>query len=294
MTTPETSHAVERLGELLSRETGQILAEGRQWRIETSLRPLLRSRGFASLSDLLRALDRDADDALKAEAVDAMLNHESSFFRDLAVFRTIEDKVLPQLTNRLDGRTLRIWCAGCSTGQEVYSLAMIVKRSKALAGRHVVIQGSDVSGPVIEKARRGRYAQMDMQRGLPISELLRWFQPVGNDWQIVDEIRDMVSFHTDNLLDPRQITGSFDLVLCRNVLFYFPEALRREACDQIARRCRPGALVVLGAGEVLGNHAAFSPSPELSGIYVAGRPTGEANIAALAFPAMLPPAAPLG
>lgn len=268
------NRAAERLGDLLARHTGQSLSESRRWRIETSLRPLLRDQNLPSLDALLAALDRDLSGTLLAQTLDAMLNHESSFFRDIGVFNAIGEKVLPRIREAARERVLRIWCAGCSTGQEAYSIAMLIKRMGSVwDGWRISIHATDVSTVAIEKARRGRYAQMDMQRGLPINDLLRWFSPVEDDWQISDEIREMVSFKADNLLEPRRATGVFDLILCRNVLFYFPEDKRRIACDQLAGHARPGTYLILGAGEMLtGGNAAFSNCRELSSIYIADKP----------------------
>ena len=266
--------AIQRLGAWLSQHTGQTLSESRRWRIETSLRPLIRARGLDTLDALVAAIERDPHGPLLAETIDAMLNHESSFFRDIGVFRAIEEQVLPRLHDEARDKTLRIWCAGCSTGQEAYSLAMMLRRMGAMWDDwRITIMATDVSPVAIEKARSGRYPQMDMQRGLPINDLLRWFKPIEDDWQIADEIRGMISFQTDNLLDLKRVNGAFALILCRYVLFYFPEALRQKASDELARHARQGTYLVLGAGEMLtGGNAAFSNCKELSCIYVADRP----------------------
>lgn len=271
MTVPERS--AEKLCQLLSDMTGQTVSEGRRWRIESSLRPLLRARNFESLDVLIAAIERDPGGPLAEQAVDAMLNHESSFFRDVGVFRTIEQSVLPRIREGARDKLLRIWCAGASTGQEAYSLAMMLKRMGPIWDDwRINIHATDVSPVAIETARRGRYAQMDMQRGLPISELLRWFTAVDNDWQLSDEIREMVSFSADNLLDPRRVSGLFDLILCRNVLFYFPEDKKRDACAQLARFARPGSYLVLGAGEMLaGLDTRFVPCRDLNCVYIADR-----------------------
>ncbi|MBN8829572.1 MAG: protein-glutamate O-methyltransferase CheR [Sphingomonadales bacterium] len=279
---PGQGRSIERLSELLSRRTGQLLSESRRWHIETSLRPLLREQGLPSLDALLFAVERDPNGPLMRQTIDAMLNHESSFFRDIAVFQAIERTLLPRLHGELREKMLRIWCAGCSTGQEAYSLAMIIKRMGAMwDGWRISIQATDVSEIAIEKARRGVYSQMDMQRGLPINDLLRWFAPVGADWQIADEIREMVHFQADNLLEPRRISGTFDLILCRNVLFYFPEDKRRIARDQFARHTRAGSYVILGAGEMMScSNGIFTSSRNLSCAYVAEKP---ADCSRLAF-----------
>jgi len=265
------ARAVAALGRLLEQETGQQLAESRRWRIETSLRPLMRDHGIATLDGLLDAIEHDPTGMLRTATLDAMLNHESFFFRDIAVFRAIETRVLPHLHASAPERQLRIWSAGCSTGQEAYSIAMILKRMGAMwDGWRISILATDVSPIAIDKARTGIFPQMDMQRGLPINELLRWFTPHGRDWRISDELRQMIGFRADNLLAPQNVSGPFDLVLCRNVLFYFPEAQRRQAELELARRTRAGGFLLLGAGEMLGSRqAGFVSCRDMSCIYAA-------------------------
>jgi len=270
------SQATARLDRLLQRQTGQHLSEGRRWRIETSLRPLMRARGFTTLDQLVDAIAADPAGALETAAIDALLNHESFFFRDHAVFAALTDRVLPHIHAAATGRVLRIWSAGCSTGQEVYSIAMILRKMGAMwDGWRIDILATDVSPIAIEKARRGVFSQMDMQRGLPINELLRWFTPVGGDWRISDDLRGMIDFQPDHLLEPRRVSGTFDLILCRNMLFYFPAAQRRLACLELARRARPGGFLVLGAGETLmGQETGFTNCRDMSCVYRAedGRP----------------------
>lgn len=271
--TTASHHAAEQLCRLLSDMTGQVVSEGRRWRIESSLRPLLRLRGLASLDALIAAIELDPRGPLAMQAVDAMLNHESSFFRDIGVFRTIEQSVLPRIREAGRDRLLRIWCAGASTGQEAYSLAMSIKRMGAAWNDwRISIHATDVSPAAVAAARRGRYSKMDIQRGLPINELLRWFNAAGDDWQLSDEIRGMVSFHVDNLLDPRRVSGMFDLILCRNVLFYFPEETKRQAIARLGSFARPGTYLVLGAGEILtGLGGRFVSCRDLNCIYIADR-----------------------
>ncbi len=267
------ARAVDRLGQMLSQNTGQALTESRRWRIESALRPLLRERSLSSLDALVSEIERDPRGPLMVQTLDAMLNHESSFFRDIAVFNALEERVLPRIRENARDNMLRVWCAGASTGQEAYSLAMMIKRMGSLwDGWRICIQATDVSAVAIDKARRGRYSQMDMQRGLPINDLLRWFTPVADEWQLSDEIRGMVSFSADNLLDPRRVSGLFDLILCRNVLFYFPEEKKQQACTQLARFAKPGTYLVLGAGEMLtGRESRFVTCRDLNCVYIADR-----------------------
>ncbi len=271
---PAAGHgrAVDTLARMLEKHTGQQLSEARRWRVETSLRPLLRSHGLRSLDELVAELGRAPGGPLFEQTIDLMLNHESSFFRDLAVFRALETTVLPRLREQAREKKLRIWCAGVSTGKEAYSIAMTLKHmGDAWDGWRISILGTDVSPIAIEEARRGRYTQMEMQRGLAVNDLLRWFTPSGENWQIRDEIRDMVSFHTDNLLEPRAVTGEFDLILCRNVLFYFQDAKRQTACQQLVRHARKGSYLVLGAGETLvGHDTCFTPCRNIGSIYKHG------------------------
>jgi len=273
MTAAAPHHAADKLCRLLSEMTGQIVSEGRRWRIESSLRPLLRTRDLPSLDALIAAIERDPHGSLAVQAVDAMLNHESSFFRDLGVFRTIEESVLPRIREHAHDKLLRIWCAGASTGQEAYSLAMMLKRMGPVWDDwRISIHATDVSPAAIETARQGRYAQMDVQRGLPINELLRWFTAMGDDWQLSREIRNMVTFSVDNLLDPRRVSGLFDLILCRNVLLYFPDETKRAAVASLAAFARPGTYLVLGAGEMIaGLGSRFVSCRDLNCIYIADR-----------------------
>lgn len=272
MTGPIHSRAVDTLARMLEKHTGQQLSEARRWRVETSLRPLLRIHGLHSLDELVNALSLAPAGALFDQTIDLMLNHESSFFRDLAVFQALETAILPKLRDESGKKVLRIWCAGCSTGKEAYSIAMLLKKMGDFwDGWRISILGTDVSPIAIEEAKRGLYTQMEMQRGLAISDLLRWFTSVGDKWQIHDEIREMVSFQTDNLLEPRAASGEFDLIMCRNVLFYFQDATRHTAIARIARHARKGSYLVLGAGETLvGRDSCFAPCPKLPCIYTSG------------------------
>jgi chemotaxis protein methyltransferase CheR len=269
------SRAVDTLARLLEKHTGQQLSEARRWRVETSLRPLLRNNGLRSLDDLVSVLGRAPAGQLFDQTIDLMLNHESSFFRDLTVFQSLETAILPEIRERnASERRLRIWCAGCSTGKEAYSIAMALKHMGGQwDGWRISILGTDVSPIAIEEAKRGRYSQMEMQRGLAINDLLRWFTPAGEHWQIKDEIREMVHFQTDNLLEPRAVSGEFDLILCRNVLFYFQDQNRQTAFKQIVRHAHKNSYLVLGAGETLvGHESSFMPCPKHGCVYKCREP----------------------
>jgi len=264
--------ALNVLAALLESRTGQQIAANREWRIETALKPLMRERGFETLDELVGDVLRSP--AVGDQVVDALLNQESSFFRDAAVLDMIAEAVDAM---RADGltRRVRIWSAGCSLGQEPLSLAMLFsERDEATGALAPEIVATDVSDAALARARSGRYSQFEIQRGLPIRRMMQWFDPVGGDWVAKPELVRQISFRKINLVaDPLPI-GRFDIILCRNVLLYLSPSLRTRVFDRLAEVARPGALLVLGAGEtVIGQTEAFRPSPRYRGLY---EPTGAA------------------
>lgn len=249
--------------------TGQQLSESRMWRVETALGDVMRKHGLGCLAELLHALQREGDGPVTAATIHGLMNHESSFFRDLNIFRMLEQQILPELNRTLPDKRLRIWSAGCSTGQEAYSLAIILKRQEAMwKNWRISILGTDISPFAIEKAQAGVYQQMDVQRGLAITDLLRWFDPTDEAWQIRREIRSMVTFRTDNVLKPEAASGVFDLILCRNVMLYFAPELRARALGAMSKHARSDTILILGAGETtIGTTSHFSPCPTYRGAY---------------------------
>lgn len=254
---------------LLESSTGQQLVSGRRWRIEIALQPIMRAHGFASLDQLAGMAAHPAAHALRDEVVEALLNHETSFFRDLAIFRGLDADGLATIAGRRERtRRLRIWSAGCSTGQEVYSLALLLAAApERWADWTVEILGSDVSPAAIAQAREGLFSQFEVQRGLPIGQLLACFDPEGEAWRIKPALKSRVTFRIHNLLEAPP-AGLFDIILCRNVLLYFSAERRRKVLDRIADAIAPDGLLMLGAGEtLLGQADAFEPDPLLRGLY---------------------------
>lgn len=241
------------LGSLLERATGQRIQPGRGWLPEAALGPVLREHGLDSLDALVAAIVDGRAPALQQATIDALLNHETSFFRDAAAFAAIETTLLPGLAAaRARARRLRLWCAGCSTGQEAYSLAMILT-GPAWAGWTVEIVASDVSPSSIRRAEAGVYNGFEIQRGLPVTRMIRWFRPDRDDWRAGPEISRPIRFVVHNLLDPRPpLPGPYDLVLCRNLLLYLADDRRRTAFDRLAKAMAPDGYLVLGAGETVG------------------------------------------
>lgn len=248
------------LAALLEARTGQQLAQDRAWRIDTALKPLLRQRGFDDLDALVRELLGGDDPILADRIVDALVNQETSFFRDAAMFEQVADA----LAGIAKGRRVRIWSAACATGQEPLSLAMLLTER----GIDFEMLATDVSDGALARARQGRYTQFEIQRGLPIRRMLRWFDAADAEWQAKPELMRRLQFRRLNLVGDPCPAGRYDLVLCRNVLLYLAPQQRSAVFDQLAAALRPGGSLVLGAGEtVSGQTDAFIPSPRHRGLY---------------------------
>ena len=257
---------------LMKRATGQELAPSRRWRIEALLGPVLRARGLDTIDHLAARLHGGAQppgDGLVEEVVEALLNHETSFFRDAGAFAQLAGEVLPALADlRARTRRLRIWSAGCSTGQEAYSLAIELARAPARwAGWTVAILGTDISAQAVARAREGRYGAFEIGRGLPGPDVPAYFDADGDGWRASPALRRRLEFARHNLLDPPP-AGPFDLVLCRNVLLYFAPEQQRVVLDHLAHALSPDGFLMLGAGEtVLGQSDAFAAAPGMRGLY---------------------------
>ena len=239
------------LAALLEARTGQQLSPSRQWRIEASLKPLIDEIGCGSLDGLVARLGAGQDSTLEIRIVEALLNNETSFFRDIGLFRQLETEALEVLrASRRTKRRLRIWSAACSSGQEAYSLAMMLRDDPARwQGWTFDIVATDVSGTAIGRAREGRYSTFEIQRGLPARTMLRWFTQKNGDWLVEPALKASIHFGTGNLLDAAP--GRFDLILCRNVLMYFSLPLRARALRRIADALDPEGILMLGAGETI-------------------------------------------
>jgi chemotaxis protein methyltransferase CheR len=255
---------------LLKERSGLIITSDKGYLLETRLGPIVRERSLASLSALMDALRQPGSDALKNQVVDAMTTNETSFFRDSHPFDTLRKSVIPGLIERRAGsRALRIWSAACSTGQEPYSLAMILKDYfPILGGWKIEIIATDISPSVLERARSGVYSTFEVQRGMPIQMLVRHFDQLGETWRIKDDLRRNITFRPANLLGDMAALGTFDIVLCRNVLIYFDQPTKTRIMHAIARRiATDGALLLGGAESVIGLCDAFTGFPGLKGVY---------------------------
>ncbi|MEH6474228.1 MAG: protein-glutamate O-methyltransferase [Sneathiella sp.] len=250
--------------------SGLILTEDKIYLLESRLVPLARQRGLNTLSDLANELRRSNDEKLKEDITEAMTTNETFFFRDNKPFDIFKQSILPHLLEtRSSRKTLRIWNAACSTGQEPYSVAMLLKEEAAkMAGWRVEILATDISNEVLEKAKSGLYSQFEVQRGLPIQLLIKYFQQMGEMWQIDSSIRAMVKFQKVNLLESLAMLGSFDVIFCRNVLIYFDHETKAKVLTQMHKiLANDGALFLGGAETVLGICDELNPVNGLRGVY---------------------------
>jgi chemotaxis protein methyltransferase CheR len=284
---------------LVKERSGLVLTKDKGYLLENRLMPVARKRSIASLEGLVAAL-KAGDRTLAAEVVDAMTTNESFFFRDIKPFDQFKNLVLPKLLQaRADRKALRIWSAAASTGQEPYTIAMLLKEvAPQIGGWRIEIVGTDISPTVLERARQGIYTQFEVQRGLPIQFLVKYFKQVEhNGWQIDAGIRSMVVYREFNLLNDLAPIGPCDVVFCRNVLIYFDQETRTRVLDGIARLLPGDGYLFLGGAEtVLGVSDKFAPIAGMSGIY--GPVAGPATAAPKPVPAPAAkpaaPAAPAG
>jgi chemotaxis protein methyltransferase CheR len=265
------------LASLLEAHTGQQLTMNRWWRIETALASMMRERGLATLDELVSRLLSGAEPGLREALVEALLNNETYFFRDRLPFDLLVAGPLRSLEKaRAREKRLSIWCAGCSTGQEAYSLAMIFAEDK-LRWRDwkIDIVGTDVSATAIEQSRQGLYSQFEVQRGLSVTQMLRWFGQEQKDWRISPELRSAIRFEQRSLFDPPPRPGRFDIILCRNLFLYFSPERRTTGFGQLAAALAEDGALMLGAGEtVIGQTDRFDSDPACRGLYKPTHPCG--------------------
>ena len=257
------------VSKLVKERSGLVLTKDKAYLLESRLMPLARKRGMKGLDELVAAMRRK-DDTLIRDVVEAMTTNESFFFRDQKPFDVFREVVLPHmLESRKDKKSFRIWCAACSSGQEPYSLAMILKEHAAkLSGWKIDIVGTDISREILEKAKAGLYSQFEVQRGLPAQLLVKYFQKKDEMWQIDSALRSMVQFKEHNLLEGLRGLGSFDVVFCRNVLIYFDQETKKKVLGDISQIMPNDGFLYLGGAEtVLGVSDKFKPIQGQRGVY---------------------------
>ena len=256
------------LRKILKDRSGLDLSADKQYLVESRLIPLARRAGLPGIPELVAKIKAGAE-ALTSDVVEAMTTNETFFFRDKIPFDHLRETILPALVQaRASRRSLRIWCAASSTGQEPYSIAMCVKEFAGLAGWRVEIIATDLSQEVLEKSKAGLYSQFEVQRGLPIQMLVKYFTQTGELWQLNADIRAMVQHRQLNLLQDFSHLGTFDVIFCRNVLIYFDQDTKASIFDRLSRMLEPDGVLALGAAEsVVGISDAFKPYPDRRGLY---------------------------
>jgi chemotaxis protein methyltransferase CheR len=239
------------IAQLVWQRSAIVLEKGKEYLVESRLAPLARKTGAENVSEFVGRLIARPDSSLITEVVDAMTTNETSWFRDHLPFQALQSQVLPELMRlRSRQRTMRIWSAGCSSGQEPYSIAMVAQDHLALhPGWAVDIVATDLSEVMLDKARAARYGQLEVNRGLPVAMLVRHFERLGTDWQLRPEIRRMVEFRNVNLAQRMPEMGSFDVIFLRNVLIYFDTDTKRAVFEQVKRMLRPDGYLFLGGAE---------------------------------------------
>jgi chemotaxis protein methyltransferase CheR len=255
--------------DVVKRRSGVALTPDRAAFVESRLRPIAWRRGFRSTSELVRELQGVCDLRLLHETVAAMTTHDSAFFRDDATFAAFRMLMLPSLLRaRAQHRSLRIWSAGSSTGQEAYSLAMILAETPELAGWNAPILATDIDPGVIARAEEGVFNEFDVQRGLGMTMLARHFRPHKRGWQVTPELRARVEFRVCNLIDCIEELGMFDVIFCRNVLIYFDAATKESIASRLARAVSEDGYLVFGTSETFaGATATLSAIPDVPGVY---------------------------
>lgn len=259
------------LSTMLKKRSGLVLTPDKLYLVESRLMPIARKENLPGIPQLVAKLKGAGSEALQRAVTDAMTTNESLFFRDKTPFDLFEKEMIPALAKSRGGpRKLRVWCAAASTGQEPYSLAITIKEKPVVMGGFTFeIVGTDICADVLQRAQDGVYSQFEVQRGLPIQMLVKYFAKDGDNWRIKPEIKSMVSYRLYNLLDSFAALGTFDIVFCRNVLIYFDKATKEDIIRRIHALLPPDGYLVLGAAEtVVGLDVPFTPAPNARGLYV--------------------------
>ncbi len=255
---------------LLARECGLVLDKEKTYLAESRLAPVARQYGHATIDELISNAMATRSREVVRSIVEAMVTHETFFFRDRKPFDHFRDVTLPALMSaRQSVKRLKIWSAAASTGQEAYSLAMIIDQQlRGATDWQISILGTDISEQALERARSGNYSQFEVQRGLPVKQLIEYFEKSGDRWKVKQKLRGRVKFERFNLLESPSRLGRFDTVFCRNVLIYFDSDVRRRILSGIAQQLETdGALYLGGAETTIGLSDAFAPDKEHRGVY---------------------------
>ena len=263
------SQDFEFVSQLLRKRAGIVLTGDKMYLLESRLAPLARKEGLPSIDDLIHVVRSRREERLINQLVDVMTTNETYFYRDRTPFDHLKEAIFPVLGQARKGSRIRIWCAACSTGQEPYSIAMMLDQNPQLtAGVPVEIVATDISDRCLDRAKQGLFTQFEVQRGLPIQMLMHYFTQQDDHWRISERMRQMVTFKKINLMEPNFSLGNFDVVFCRNVLIYFDGPTKATVLNRIAQCVNPGGFLMLGAAESLvGVTQSFEPAQDRRGLY---------------------------
>lgn len=257
--------------EILEEKSGLYLTQDKAYLLESRLNPIAMEHGFPTLEAMTTNLRGVPEPDLIDEIVEAMMSTETSFFRDNAPFNFFEDTVIPyMLKSRASDKKMNIWCNAASSGQEPYSLAMILYQNREQFQRWKLnILGTDLSQSALEMAKNGIYTQFEAQRGLPVEMLLKYFKQSKNNWEIIKQLKNMVNFKKFNLLDDMSGLGQFDVIFCRNALSDFEKSVQKDVLDKLSSQLTDDGFLFLGKLENAEDmHENFAPVPNTRGIYV--------------------------
>ncbi|MDX1926193.1 MAG: protein-glutamate O-methyltransferase CheR [Pirellulaceae bacterium] len=249
------TNAFEYICNLVRDKSAIVLEPSKTYLVESRLNPVARANGLASIEDLVDALRKPNSTKLTQAVIEAMTTNETSFFRDLHPFDALKSSILPALVAaRSRERVINIWSNACSSGQEVYTIAMVLKENfPELGAWKVRLIASDLSTQILDKAREGVFNQTEVNRGLPLPMLLKYFQKNGLTWQIKEEVRKMVEFRQVNLVETFPQLPPMDIVFLRNVLIYFAPETKRDILNKVKKVMRPDAVLFLGGAETTMN-----------------------------------------
>lgn len=257
---------------LLYEKSGLVITQDKTYLLDSRLTPVAKKWNYTNLDAMTVALRAFPDQGLIKDIVEAMTTNETSFFRDQKPFDLFQNLVLPAVVqNRQKGiKKIRIWCAAASTGQEPYTLAMILREKESLwRGFTIEIVGTDISEEALDIAKAGQYSQFEVQRGLPITHLMKYFKQIDDKWQISDDIRNMIKYSYFNLLTDMKLLGTFDIIFCRNVLIYFDEKTKGQVLARMSGQIAPDGFLFMGGAETtIGITDKFKPLENQRGLYV--------------------------
>lgn len=270
MNAHSNSHSFGILSSMLEDRTGQTLLPNRHFRIQSSLQPIMREHGIPDINTLVSVIISAGNHDLETACLEAILNNETCFFRDQANFALLTGPVLDSIREKREKeRKIRIWSSACSYGQEALSLAIsIAENHQKWAGWDIEIIATDVSNHALNRAKKGLYNQFEIQRGLPIGLLLKYFKQIDENWQVENIILNKIKYRHFNMVDDSRLMGKFDLILCRNMLMYFGEKNKKQAFLNLEQAINPHGYIMLGASEtVMGYSDNLEACSDFRGFY---------------------------